>query len=82
MRRHHDPQIEADEEASTSGEDEKPSSSQGFRTYITESPARACKMKQWILLAQIVVVMVPGSVEEERTFSAMKYLIKNVYRNR
>ena len=34
-----------------------------------------------ILLAQLVFVMVPGSVEEERMFSAMKYL-KNVYRNR
>ena len=38
-------------------------------------------MKQWILLAKLIFVMVPGSVEEERMFSAMKYL-KNLYRNR
>jgi len=31
--------------------------------------------------AEVVLVMVPGSVEDERTFSAMKYL-KNPQRNR
>jgi len=79
-----EPQSEPDEEATTSGDDEVPSSStlcQEFWAYVTNSPARACTMKQWILLAQLIFVMVPGSVEEERMFSAMKYL-KNQYRNR
>ena len=38
-------------------------------------------MKQWMLLAQLIFVMVPGSVEEERKFSTMKY-IKNLQRNK
>ena len=53
---------------------------QTFWTHIEAVPARAAAMKQWILLAQLIFVMVPGSVEEERMFSAMKY-IKNPQRN-
>ena len=54
---------------------------QEFWTYVEENPGRASTLKEWILLAKLIFVMVPGSVEEERMFSAMKYL-KNLYRNR
>jgi len=36
---------------------------------------------EWMKFAEVVLVMVPGSVEDERMFSAMKYL-KNPQRNR
>jgi hypothetical protein len=29
---------------------------------------------EWVKLAELVMVLVPGSVEDERMFSAMKYL--------
>ena len=36
---------------------------------------------EWLKFAELVLVMVPGSVEDERMFSALKYL-KNPQRNR
>ena len=36
---------------------------------------------EWMKFAEVVLDMVPGSVEDERMFSAMKYL-KNPQRNR
>jgi hypothetical protein len=42
---------------------------------------RAASISEFVLLAEICLVQVPGSVEEERMFSAMNY-IKNFLRNR
>ena len=53
---------------------------QMFWTHVSSSH-RKLNMKQWVLLAQLIFVMVPESVEEERMFSAMKYL-KNLQRNK
>lgn len=54
---------------------------QRFWAHVTDTPSLAAAMSEWVRLAQLVFVMVPGSVEEERMFSSMKYL-RNAQRNR
>ena len=77
---------EDDSDSSSSSSDEedglhKTTLCQQFWRHVEALPARSATMRQWILLAQLIFVMVPGSVEEERMFSAMKYL-KNLWRNK
>jgi hypothetical protein len=52
-----------------------------FWRELSRSPASAAAISEWIKLAQLVLVQVHGSCEDERAFSAMSYL-KNKYRNR
>ena len=52
-----------------------------FWRRLDASPATRLDISEWRQLAKIVLVQVPGSVEDERTFSAMSYL-KNRHRNR
>ena len=71
-----------DEEQGPSGR--QPSSTtlcQEFFLSIIKKPGAAASMQEWMKLAELIFVMVPGSVEEERMFSAMTY-IKNLWRNR
>jgi hypothetical protein len=49
--------------------------------HLTKSPILAAMISEFIKLGELVLVMVPGSVEEERTFSTMGF-IKNELRNR
>ena len=48
---------------------------------LSSSPGQADAISEWIKLAQLVLVQVHGSSEDERMFSAMSYL-KNKYRNK
>jgi hypothetical protein len=57
-----------------------PSDSQRFWCATAHSP-KGAHMSEWLLLAKLAFTLVPGSVEEERMFSAMKFL-KNAQRNR
>ena len=45
------------------------------------TPTGATNLSQWAVLAELALVMVPGSVEAERMFSTMSFL-KDKLRNR
>jgi hypothetical protein len=57
----------------------QPSMAQRF--FVSMSGVSKDAVSEWIILAELAFVMTPGSVEEERMFSALKY-IKNVFRSR
>ena len=48
---------------------------------MNSQPAAQIKLSAWFKLAELAIVMCTGSVEEERMFSAMKYLT-NAHRSR
>ena len=52
-----------------------------FWRSLSSSPGQADAISEWTKLAQLVLVQVHGSCEDERMFSAMSYL-KNKYRNK
>ena len=52
-----------------------------FWRSLSSSPGQADAISGWTKLAQLVLVQVHGSCEDERMFSAMSYL-KNKYRNK
>ena len=45
----------------------------GFRRSLSSSPKQADAISEWTKLAQLVLVQVHGSCEDERMFSAMSY---------
>ncbi|NCB23801.1 MAG: hypothetical protein EOM56_13415, partial [Deltaproteobacteria bacterium] len=51
-----------------------------FWRLLTRNKAAAEHYSEWVAFAKLAIVMVPGSVEEERVFSAMNFL-KNQTRN-
>jgi hypothetical protein len=52
-----------------------------YRSLFAGKPAISSSVSEWLKLAEAIFVIVPVSVEEERMFSAMKF-IKNHARNR
>ena len=50
----------------------------GFLGACAQSPYLSGKISEWVHLAEILLVLPIGSVETERTFSAMNYLKNNL----
>ena len=53
----------------------------GFTTMLMATPTATMNLSEWGVLAELALVMVPGSVEAERMFSTMTF-IKDNLRNR
>ncbi|KXZ47967.1 hypothetical protein GPECTOR_31g329 [Gonium pectorale] len=65
------------------GQEVAPALSQATKVWrrLTATLAGQCGLSEYAAMAELVFVMVPGSVEDERRFSAMSFLIKNKTRN-
>ena len=83
---------DSDSSSSSSGEEVQPTKKRAAKQgsvasiaamfYVQHSSNGAVfRYPEWLKLAELVLVMVPGSVEDERMFSALKYL-KNPQCNR